>query len=129
MPEEEVPRLRVVLAPRRFAVRLWKTTCRGPSDWIEIEEKGPRGGVAVFKRNSHLRHELDLSPPALHLEQAAPAPAYSESPTDEDVSFDMPMFVDQLMEKLAVDKLAEPPQYTIRGVIDEDAGCEYPVCH
>ena len=107
MPEEEIPRLRVVLSPRRFAVRLWKTEYRGPSDWIEIEEKGPRGGVAVFKRNSHLRHELDLSPPALHLEQVAPAPAYSESPTDEDVSFDMPMFVDQLMEKLTADKVSK----------------------
>lgn len=60
MPEYELTRLRVVLAPKRFPVRLWKKEYRGPADWIEIEEKTPAGGPVIFKRDSHLRKELSL---------------------------------------------------------------------
>jgi hypothetical protein len=62
MPEYEFTRLRVVLAPRRFAINHWKTENRGPEDWIEVEERNGRGGAAVFKRDSHLRKELELLP-------------------------------------------------------------------
>lgn len=60
MPEYEFTRLRVVLAPRRFAINHWKTENRGPEDWIEVEERNGRGGAAIFKRDSHLRKELEL---------------------------------------------------------------------
>jgi len=60
MPEYEITRLRVVQAPKRFPVRLWKREYRGPADWIEVEDRTPMGGPVIFKRDSHLRKELVL---------------------------------------------------------------------
>ena len=60
MPDYEITRLRVVLAPKRFPVRLWKKEYRGPADWIEIEERTPTGSPVIFKRDSHLRKELPI---------------------------------------------------------------------
>jgi hypothetical protein len=59
-PEYENTRLRVVQAPKRFPVRLWKREYRGPADWIEVEDRTPMGGPVIFKRDSHLRKELML---------------------------------------------------------------------
>lgn len=59
-PEYEHTRLRVVQAPKRFPVRLWKREYRGPADWIEVENRTPIGGPVIFKRESHLRKELVL---------------------------------------------------------------------
>lgn len=58
IPDYEISRLRVVFAPRKFPVRLWKTGNRGPEDWIEVEDRSPTGGLGLLKCNSHLRKEI-----------------------------------------------------------------------
>ncbi|KAG8807487.1 hypothetical protein FRC17_004440, partial [Serendipita sp. 399] len=93
MPDEEVTRLRVVLSPRRLPVRLWKIEYRGPQDCFEVEERNSTGGPAVFKRNSHLRVELDLTPPS------DPAPAYTPSPTSGEAPYAVFGTVEQAEEK------------------------------
>ncbi|KAG8853452.1 hypothetical protein FRB91_004898 [Serendipita sp. 411] len=93
MPDEEVTRLRVVLCPRRLPVRLWKVEYRGPQDWFEVEERNCTGGPAVFKRNSHLRAELDLTPPS------DPAPAYTPSPTSGEAPCGLFTETEQVEEK------------------------------
>ncbi|KAG8785935.1 hypothetical protein FRC15_000426 [Serendipita sp. 397] len=94
MPDEEVTRLRVVLCPRRLPVRLWKVEYRGPQDWFEVEERNCTGGPAVFKRNSHLRAELDLTPPS------DPAPAYTPSPTSGEAPCGLFTETEQVEEKI-----------------------------
>lgn len=83
MPDYEITRLRVVLAPKRFPVRLWKKEYRGPADWIEIEEKTPAGGPVIFKRDSHLRKELPLRLKRVAAQRslAPPVPKKEQRPT------------------------------------------------
>lgn len=72
-PAYEYPRVRVVIAPRRIPVRLWKREGRTTDDWFEVEERSCGGGLGVMKRDSQLRNELDF-PPVVEMKEKLPLP-------------------------------------------------------
>jgi hypothetical protein len=98
IPDYEVTRLRVVFAPRKFPIRLWKSQHRGPEDWIEVEDRSCTGGLGLLKCNSHLRKEIVPEAPVEDIPILIPVP---EETSEELAAVDVAIALEEEEEEEA----------------------------